>query len=265
MYSVLVSNALGWVQSADAMLSVTVSPPIIVSQPTNQNISPGGTAIFSVSAIGNQPLSYQWRSNGFNLVDSGNLSGSSSSVLTILNATEGNNATFSVLVSNSLGSVPSTGAVLTVIPCECAWHQTWQRFIHSAAVLVAARPMDWHWAQTVSCTARLNSAIRYLASAPRHCRRAICFVGKYGRWLAAAGLTQGPDGNLYGTAIPEGSLPHAGGIFRMTYSGTVSALHILAAASDGASPYAPLVQGADGYLYGATTQGGSMATGLSSR
>src|SRR5205085_950877 len=58
-YSVLVSNALGWAQSADVMLSVTASPPLIVSQPTNQTISPGGTAIFSVNAIGNQPLSYQ--------------------------------------------------------------------------------------------------------------------------------------------------------------------------------------------------------------
>src|ERR1019366_766710 len=115
-YSVIVSNALGWGRSADAVLSVTSSPPFITVQPTNQSPAPGATVTFAVTAFGNLPLSYQWLRNGTNLPDGGNHSGSATSALTLSNVVETNNGTYSVIVSNTLASVTSSGAVLTVIP-----------------------------------------------------------------------------------------------------------------------------------------------------
>ena len=70
--------------------------------------------MFSVAVFGQPPLFYQWRINGTNLTDGGSVSGSSSRILTLSNVSSANAATYSVIVSNGLGSVPSAGAVLTV-------------------------------------------------------------------------------------------------------------------------------------------------------
>jgi hypothetical protein len=43
------------------------SQPTIATQPANQNVLPGGTAVFSVAASGAGPLSYQWQFQGTNL------------------------------------------------------------------------------------------------------------------------------------------------------------------------------------------------------
>ena len=52
-----------------------VSPPWITVQPQSQTVSAGSAVNFNVEAIGNTPLSYQWRKHGTNLVNGGNLSG----------------------------------------------------------------------------------------------------------------------------------------------------------------------------------------------
>jgi uncharacterized repeat protein (TIGR03803 family) len=70
-----------------------------------------------------------------------------------------------------------------------------------------------------------------------------------------AGLTQGSDGNLYGTAPIAGAL--AGGTaFRLNADGTgFEVLHAFQCASDGCSPSAALAQGSDGKLYGTALNG----------
>src|SRR5436190_13912321 len=95
---------------------MVVSPPHITMQPTNRTLAPGGTAIFSVTAEGNLPLFYHWRKDGTNLNDGVNTSGTATSTLTLSGVTEANNGSYTVTVSTSLGSVTSTGAMLTVIP-----------------------------------------------------------------------------------------------------------------------------------------------------
>ena len=109
---------------------VLFSPPIFTSQPTNQNLTPGATAIFGVNVVGSEPLTYQWRvqptNAGFqgglfgsfpmNLTDGGNISGSTTSTLTINNAIEANSGVYSVVVSNPLTTVASSSAVLSVMP-----------------------------------------------------------------------------------------------------------------------------------------------------
>ena len=267
VYSVLVSNALGWAQSADATLSVTSSPPIILLQPTNITTSPGSTVIFAVSAIGNQPLSYQWRSNGFNLGDGGNVSGSTSSALTILAATEGNNATYSVLVSNNLGSVPSTSAVLTVIPASAPGTRLATLYSFASGIggstpnglALGTNGVMYGTTQfgvggTVFAVSTNGTVIAPFVS-----------LGVTNGSLPRAALAQGMDGYLYGTAQVGGS-DSEGCIFRLAYNGTVTNLYSFTGDvnngfPDGADPYAPLVQGSDGNLYGATTVEGANGFG----
>jgi uncharacterized repeat protein (TIGR03803 family) len=71
-----------------------------------------------------------------------------------------------------------------------------------------------------------------------------------------AALIQGSDGNFYGTT-GAGGTSNAGTVFKITPSGTETVLHFFAGGYDGASPYAGVIQGSDGNLYGTTAGGGA--------
>jgi Putative Ig domain/Immunoglobulin domain/Immunoglobulin I-set domain len=110
-FRVVVSNAAGTMTSAAATLTVNAAAtaPSINTQPVNQTVTAGQTATFSVVATGTAPLSYQWNKNG------AAISGAVSSTYTTPAATSSDNgAQFTLLVSNSAGSVTSTAATLTV-------------------------------------------------------------------------------------------------------------------------------------------------------
>ena len=89
---------------------------IITSQPQSQTNIVGATVTFQVGATSSIPLSYQWRKNTTNLVDGGNLSGARTNTLTLMNISGNDAGIYSVIVSNAIGSVTSSNAVLTVIP-----------------------------------------------------------------------------------------------------------------------------------------------------
>ncbi len=94
----------------DNVRATLQNAPAITSQPQNASAQTGSTATFSVTAAGQQPLSYQWRFN------TTNIQGATSSTYTINNVQNGNAGSYDVVVSNSAGSVTSTTAVLSVIP-----------------------------------------------------------------------------------------------------------------------------------------------------
>jgi uncharacterized repeat protein (TIGR03803 family) len=83
-----------------------------------------------------------------------------------------------------------------------------------------------------------------------------------------APLTLASDGNFYGTTLGGGTTncgtngQGCGAIFKMDTTGTVTMVHAFSgSASDGAYPTAPLIQVADGYLYGTTSGGGQSGLG----
>ena len=87
------------------------TPPTLTTQPQSQTDAVGATATFTVAATGSMPLQYQWMLNGMAI--SGATSASyTTPVLTLQN----NHEQFSVVVSNSSGSVTSSTATLTVVP-----------------------------------------------------------------------------------------------------------------------------------------------------
>jgi uncharacterized repeat protein (TIGR03803 family) len=74
-----------------------------------------------------------------------------------------------------------------------------------------------------------------------------------------AALTQGPDGNFYGTTA-NGGANNCGTVFRVTPAGDLLTLATLTgngATNRGASPESALVLGADGKFYGTTFGGGT--------
>lgn len=91
--------------------SQTPVAPVITSQPAAQTTTVGLTATFSVTASGTAPLGYQWSENG------AVISGATGSSYTTAPVTTGNNgASFTVVVTNSVGSATSNPAILTVGP-----------------------------------------------------------------------------------------------------------------------------------------------------
>ncbi len=72
----------------------------------------------------------------------------------------------------------------------------------------------------------------------------------------AAPLLKGVDGFLYGTASIGGSR-FGGALFKLNTNGSIyTLLYNFGAPTDGRVPLAPLIQGADGRLYGTTSAGG---------
>ncbi|MCX8516809.1 MAG: DUF1566 domain-containing protein [Rhodoferax sp.] len=111
-FSVVVSNSAGSTTSSDARLGVTNVPvaPAIGKQPENQSVVTGASASFSVTAAGTSP-SYQWKKNG------SDISGAISSTYTMLaTSLEDNGALFTVVVSNTAGTVTSNEGRLAVSP-----------------------------------------------------------------------------------------------------------------------------------------------------
>ena len=89
-------NFAGSVTSSIAILRV-LDRPIIVVAPTNQRVSAGSLAAFSIMATGGEPLIYQWRRHGVNLVGATNASLNFSAV------TVGDADEYSVRISNPVG------------------------------------------------------------------------------------------------------------------------------------------------------------------
>jgi hypothetical protein len=91
-----------------------VGSPIIVQQPAAPTVVSGSVASLDVEAIGATPLSYQW------LYDNTVISGATDSSYSISNVQTNNSGSYSVIVTNGVGSATSAAALLTVIQIQDA-------------------------------------------------------------------------------------------------------------------------------------------------
>jgi hypothetical protein len=87
-----------------AATAVTITVP-----PADQSVTAGQTATFSVTATGTAPITYQWQKNAAKISGA-----TSASYTTPATATTDSGAKFDVVVTNSVGSVTSGSATLTV-------------------------------------------------------------------------------------------------------------------------------------------------------
>lgn len=87
---------------------------VINQQPHSTNVLAGSNATFTVVADGTAPLCYRWSFNGTNLANGGRISGATSSNLLITAVIAGDAGNYQVVVSNSISSMTSAVATLTV-------------------------------------------------------------------------------------------------------------------------------------------------------
>jgi hypothetical protein len=112
-YSVVVANAAlpGGVTASATLTVVPSTAPVWVTEPTNTSISLQGTATFTASAVANgAPVYYQWFSGTHAI------SGQTSPTLSLQTVTFGQAGPYHVTASNSVSTITSTNATLTVTP-----------------------------------------------------------------------------------------------------------------------------------------------------
>lgn len=106
-YSVVVSNADGSVVSINAVVTVNTpgTAPTIVTPPRDFSGTVGSAVTLTVNAAGSAPLSYQWRKDG------AVLNGAIASSLSLAGSLS-DSGSYTVTVSNAIGSIPSSAAIV---------------------------------------------------------------------------------------------------------------------------------------------------------
>jgi hypothetical protein len=109
-YNIQVAGFLSDFRAGNITLHIVqqLTLPAISSQPQPQSVLPGTNVLFSVTANGAQPLTYQWR---FNTV---NIPGAVGPTLVLNNVRGVNEGDYSVVINNPVGSITSANAKLTI-------------------------------------------------------------------------------------------------------------------------------------------------------
>jgi hypothetical protein len=129
-----------WVTS-----SASNQAPLITSQPQSRTNVAGTTASFTAMASGSAPLSYQW------LFNSAPLASGTSSILSLPNVQPADAGSYSVVVTNTLGSATSGVAMLTVtIPPTIGTQPQSQTNIAGTTALfyvgaTGTAPLNYQW------------------------------------------------------------------------------------------------------------------------
>lgn len=109
------NRALSQAEIQSAMSSgipgpILATPPTVIHQPVSRTNSMGDMASFSADIFGNQPMSFQWLSNGVPLL------GQTNNTLTLTSLTAPGTNLFSLTASNSAGTNITSAASLVVLP-----------------------------------------------------------------------------------------------------------------------------------------------------
>ncbi len=86
------------------------TPPFVITQPAAPPAEPGASVTLSVLAGGSIPLSYQWQKGGTPIP------GATASSFTLSNVYYTDVGSYAVVISNSVNSITSAPAMLTVMP-----------------------------------------------------------------------------------------------------------------------------------------------------
>jgi hypothetical protein len=109
IYCLALSLTLAGCGGSNSTSQSTAIAPAISQQPSNVTVTVGQTATFTVQATGSATLSYQWQKATTAIVGA-----TSASYTTAATTGSDSGSQFTVVVSNSAGSVTSSAATLTV-------------------------------------------------------------------------------------------------------------------------------------------------------
>ena len=193
-YSELITNFLSSFSSggSGAIIIRPYNPvppalgPTIVTQPLPEMVYAGVTAQFTVSATvnGAPPLTYQWQRAGTNLVDGGNISGSTNATLFVSNVSAADAVSYDVVVRNAGGPVTSAFVPLTVVAPSSEPYE---------AAVLAAHPVAFYELNETGDPATNNSPAFDFTGG---------FVGAYGNTVQNGNPAYGIAGPQAGSGFP---------------------------------------------------------------
>ncbi len=142
-YAVQVTNVVGSVFSAGAVLGI-IEAPVIVSQPEPQYVTLGSSATFNVMAAGSDPMTYQW------FLNSTRVAGANSSSYTRSNVKSQYLGNYSVLVSNAIGAVKSVSVPLALVQAPAITTQPVSQSVALGSdttftVVATGGPLNYQW------------------------------------------------------------------------------------------------------------------------
>ena len=110
-FRVVATNASGSASSALATLNVVdqASPPAITAVSGPLTVVQGGTAVFAATVKGTEPLSYQWRRNGVDVL------GANTPILRMEGVGDAQSGDYVLHVGNPAGAVQTAAQLLTVV------------------------------------------------------------------------------------------------------------------------------------------------------
>ena len=264
-YSVIVSNAAGVAASSNAYLSIIPSAPVIVAQPTNQTVLPGAPATFGVSVVGNEPYGYHWQLNGTNLAKSAAFSAVTNASLTVNNAAAANAGIYSVTISNTLGQITSTGAVLALIPITppnvtivslATLTNSPGAGAYPYSALAQGRDGNFYGS---TIEGGLDSFGTLFKVTPNGVLSTVVSFTEVNGAIPYGGLVLAKNGAFYGVCESGGTYSD-GTTFEYVAGGALTTLTSFNG-YNGAAPIGGLTQGADNFYYGTTLEGGPYGVG----
>ncbi len=115
VYEAVFTNSVGSATTAAATLTVRYAPAVTGS-PTRQTVNAGQTVTFTASATGNPTPTVQWQVSTNGGSSFSNISGATSTTLTLTNVKGSQNGSlYRAVFTNSVGSATTAAATLTVL------------------------------------------------------------------------------------------------------------------------------------------------------
>jgi hypothetical protein len=139
--------------------------PGIVSEPQDQTAPPGATATFSVGAVGQAPLRYQWFFDGTNKLSAVANPTATNATLVLTNVQFGQSGTYSVVVSTSPSSV-SGGLTKAAAPTSWIHRGSATMAISSARTGMSRRGQRAKRVLAVPCVSQTTVRITPTSSSP---------------------------------------------------------------------------------------------------
>ncbi|MFM7102542.1 MAG: immunoglobulin domain-containing protein, partial [Verrucomicrobiota bacterium] len=141
-----------------------VPPPVITRQPQSHTVVVGDSVVFSVSATGGEPLSYQWRKDGNLLPEA---TGSYFAIAPVRVSDAGD---YSVVVSNRAGSATSGTATLVVLEPPVLTGQPRSKTVNVGdttlfgVTATGSPPLEFQWYHNGEPVAGATAATLYLVT-----------------------------------------------------------------------------------------------------
>jgi ELWxxDGT repeat protein len=160
-YQAIFSNSLGMAATNPATLTVD-SAPVVTAQPVSKTVNAGATATFTAAASGNPAPTVQWQVSANEGVNWTNVSGATSTTLTLTNVAAAQNGDeYRAVFTNSLATATTNSATLTVNSAPAVTLQPVNQTVNAGATATFTAAAGGNPAPTVQWQVSGNGGISW--------------------------------------------------------------------------------------------------------